>query len=194
MNFRKMLIISRYAETGLSLIINLPLRFKIFGLGMSSAIWLFLIWQKLRRKEKLKVSAEISLAVLILYLVLAFLITTISRSPKSYRTLDMSLFHTIKEVRAGSWYSAGMLFYNLALLWPLGFLGPAAMEYRCRWKDILFLSFLVSASIECTQYLFRLGHFEADDLLHNCLGALIGYIMALAVKKLFSVRRTKRQG
>lgn len=194
MNFSHMIRISRYAENGLSLIIKLPLRLKLFGLGVTAAIWLFLTWQKVRRKEKLKASAEICLAVLIFYLVLAFFITTISRSPKSFRDINLHLFHTIREVRAGSWYAVSMLFYNLALLWPLGLLGPPAMEYRCRWKDILFLSFLISFSIECTQYLFKLGYFEADDILYNCFGALIGYIMGLAVKKLFVSVRTHEPG
>lgn len=134
---------------------------------------------------------------LLLYLVFAFIITTLARVPGSSRRLNLKLFHTYREALAGGRPELRVTLYNLILLLPLGFLTPMILEYRCGWKDILFLSFLVSMSIEATQYLFRLGLMEADDLFHNCLGALTGYVMALLIKRIlqyFGNRKEVREG
>jgi glycopeptide antibiotics resistance protein len=39
-------------------------------------------------------------------------------------------------------------------------------------------------AVECTQLLFKLGYFEIDDILHNCLGAMIGYGGVSLLRKL----------
>lgn len=177
MKIEHMLMIGRFVKEGLSYFIRLPLIMKVYGTGGAAAIWLFLIWMRLRRKERLKAVSEAFLAVLILYLVLVFIITTFSRNPLAVRSFSLKLFYTIRLAAAGSIFYAKMLFFNLILLVPLGILLPVILEYRCGCKDILFLAFLISLSIECTQFLFRLGYLEADDLLHNCLGALAGYCL-----------------
>ena len=171
------LLIGRFIKEGLFLFIKLPLYMKVFGIGAAAAIWFFLIWMRLRRKEKLNALSEALLASLLLYLVFAFAITTYSRNPSGGRGFNIELFYTYRWAAAGSIFYAKMLFFNLVLLSPLGVLVPVILQYRCSWRDILFLAFLVSFFIECTQYLFRLGLMEADDLFYNCLGAMIGYVL-----------------
>ena len=134
------------------------------------------------------------LGVLLLYLVLAFIITTIARTPGSVRRQNFLLLHTLKEAVEGSGYAVKLIFFNGVLLAPLGFLVPLILEYRCGAPDILFLSFLVSASIECTQYLFRLGLMEGDDLIFNCLGALAGYVLALIMRRAAFLFRIRGKG
>ena len=169
-------------KEGISFFTGLPRYLTIFGFGAAAVIWVFLVWIRVRRKEKNKAAAGVLLAILVLYLVFVFIITTLSRVPGSSRRLNMVLFHTYKEALAGGRLELEMILYNLILLSPLGFLLPLILEYRCGWRDILFLSFLVSASIEAVQYLFGLGLTEADDLFHNCLGALFGYGVSLLLK------------
>lgn len=182
---------ARYIKEGLSYFTSLPLHLTLFGLGVSAAVFLFLIWQKQRRKEKLKIKALVPLAALILYLVFVLIITTLSRTPFSDRMHNLHPLHTLTEIMAGSRYALKMAVINLALLLPLGFLCPFALEFRCGFRDILFLAFLVSVSVECTQYLFRLGLMETDDVLNNCLGALVGYILALIMNRFISGKKDR---
>lgn len=178
-----------YIKEGFSFFTGLPLRLKAFGLGVSAAIFLFLVWQKVSRKEKMNAGKGAVLAVLVFYLVYTFIITTIAREPESIRMHDLRVLHTLREILLGSREAVKLTFFNLILLSPLGFLLPLILEYRCSFKDILFLAFLISSSIECTQYLFKLGLMEGDDVLYNCLGALAGYILALLMKGLFVIFR-----
>jgi len=193
MIIKYLLLLIRYIKEGFSFFFSLPLRFVLFGLGLSAAIFLFLIWQKARRKEEMKVRTLIPLAVLLLYLVLVVIITTIARTPRPARRYDFRFLHTVIEAMHGSGYAVKLIFFNQVLLSPIGFLVPLILEHRCSFRDILFLSFLVSAFIECTQYIFLLGLMEGDDLIHNCLGALAGYGLALLMKKAFVYRMKKRK-
>lgn len=44
-------------------------------------------------------------------------------------------------------------------------------------------AFLFSVFIETTQLVFKLGMFEFDDMFHNTLGALIGYVILMGRRK-----------
>ena len=46
MIFKHLLLLMRYIKEGFSFFFSLPLRFVVFGLGVSAAVFLFLIWQK----------------------------------------------------------------------------------------------------------------------------------------------------
>lgn len=69
-------------------------------------------------------------------------------------------------------------FMNAALFFPAGLLAIGLFPRRLGRGRRLLLAVamlaLLSASIECGQYLFHLGLTEADDLLHNTLGAAVG--------------------
>lgn len=72
-------------------------------------------------------------------------------------------------------YQFGTQGLNALLFIPLGYLSPLIFSKINRWWIILFLAFLFSLQIESVQLITRLGWFDASDLLHNTLGALIGY-------------------
>ena len=158
-----------------SLFLALSPRLWVFGFGVSLEAVLFIYWLLRRGDEKPGKGALLCLSFLMLYLVYAFLLTTISRkSGSSYRTILVPLKAWWQIVK-GSKAKLKEVFYNICLLAPMGVLVPPLLKYRCRWKDILFLAFLYTMAVECTQLLFKLGYFEIDDILHNCLGAMIGY-------------------
>ena len=97
-----------------------------------------------------------------LYILIILWITLFSRRPMETR-IFRGLFW---EIRMGYWWDITL---NILLFIPLGFLlGDKG------WKAV-FLGFLLSASIECTQYLFLLGFCEADDVLNNTIGAIFGF-------------------
>ena len=64
---------------------------------------------------------------------------------------------------------------NIVLFIPIGV--AATLFFRLDAKRILLIGFIVSLLIECFQWVFWLGSFEFDDLLHNTIGAGIGLIL-----------------
>ena len=71
---------------------------------------------------------------------------------------------------------------NVLLFIPLGILLP--MVCVCMsWKKIALIAMSTSASIEFCQLVFSLGLFELNDILHNTLGAMIGYSIYLLIAK-----------
>lgn len=78
------------------------------------------------------------------------------------------------EVRMGFWWDIAL---NILLFIPLGFLIGGK-----GWKAVLFC-FLLSVFIELTQYAFLLGYCEADDVLNNTIGTVVG----IGIQRLFSV-------
>lgn len=69
-------------------------------------------------------------------------------------------------------------FMNVVLFYPAGLLGCEGLPTRWKagWKTVLItvLFALISFGIEYTQYRFGLGLAEADDVIHNTLGTLLG--------------------
>ena len=66
------------------------------------------------------------------------------------------------------------LLLNIILFIPLGFLLPYIWPKLNGWKTIL-LAFILSTTLEITQYLAHWGCLEVDDILNNTIGACIGY-------------------
>lgn len=100
----------------------------------------------------------------IFYIFFVFWLTLFSRETGTERIIR-GLFW---EIRMGYWWD---IVLNILLFIPLGFLLG-----RKGWKAILY-GFLLSASIECAQYLFLLGYCEADDALNNTIGCGFGILL-----------------
>lgn len=74
---------------------------------------------------------------------------------------------------------------NVAAFVPFGLILPIILRtkkhrYYIQW--VFFWAFLLSLSIEVTQYLTAVGAFDVDDLILNTSGALVGYILYLLVR------------
>jgi glycopeptide antibiotics resistance protein len=79
---------------------------------------------------------------------------------------------TLGELRLGAWPFAYHVLGNLLWFLPLGLMlrrGPA-------WRTLL-LGALLSASIECLQWLLMTGMPDIDDVLLNACGALAGWLL-----------------
>ncbi len=66
------------------------------------------------------------------------------------------------------------LLLNITLFVPLGFLLPLSCKKFTFYKTIL-AGFLLSLTIEITQYLAHLGCCDIDDIFNNTFGAVLGY-------------------
>ena len=75
------------------------------------------------------------------------------------------------------------LLLNIILFMPLGFLLPYIWPKLNLWKTVL-LAFIISATIETTQYIAHWGCLDIDDIINNTLGACIGYSCFALYKRL----------
>lgn len=66
---------------------------------------------------------------------------------------------------------------NLLMLVPFGILMP--MMFKKYRKSINFFTFIliINLSIEILQITIKLGSFDVDDIILNCTGAMIAYVI-----------------
>lgn len=85
---------------------------------------------------------------------------------------------------ANGYYSMLETIMNVVIFIPLGiYVGILLRNGLFRMK--LFLFFLTSLLLEVLQYLFKFGTFDITDLMTNMTGGIIGYLLFLAVNKLY---------
>jgi glycopeptide antibiotics resistance protein len=84
-------------------------------------------------------------------------------------------------------YNFSTWFYNafgLVLLFiPFGLLIPLVFVDVKRVTQIVYLTFITSFSIEVVQRITMLGILDADDVILNLLGSIIGFSTAFLIKK-----------
>ena len=117
--------------------------------------------------------------LLALWLIGGLVLTLEPAHPLAGQVVDDNLvpFQTLGIYLAnlGSWFWMRNLVGNLALLLPLGLLGPIALPAMDRWWRIALVALLVSTAIELTQLLVPDRSADIDDVIVNLLGALLGY-------------------
>jgi glycopeptide antibiotics resistance protein len=64
---------------------------------------------------------------------------------------------------------------NVFLFIPIGFLVGGALKKKHLWNALGF-GFVLSLFIEVTQLISTRGVFNVDDIIHNTLGCVIGFI------------------
>lgn len=139
-------------------------------------------------------SKRFSVSVTITYLLAVLVITIGVRSYDPESQVALNPFHEYEAIirifregfeRGGVsrgfrrlWiyrHAVETVLLNVLLFVPLGYLIPIVSRFfHSGWK-VLLLGFLFSLLIETVQLITRLGWFDGSDLLHNTLGALIGY-------------------
>ena len=73
---------------------------------------------------------------------------------------------------------------NILLFVPMGFLVPTLQESFRKWWKVLLLGLGFSLFIECSQLVLHMGCFDTADLVHNTLGAGVGYVIYLRTMKI----------
>ena len=119
--------------------------------------------------------------LLALWLIGGLVLTLEPAHPLPGQVVDDNLlpFHTL----AIYWRNLGSEFWmrnllgNLALLLPLGLLGPIALPALDRWWRIALMALLYSVAIELIQRLVPARSADIDDVIVNLVGALLGYLL-----------------
>ncbi len=119
---------------------------------------------------------------LLIYLYCVLDITLLDRTPGLHRHVLTPLWEVRTMVSSGDFsYWTGQIGGNLIMLFPLGFLLPILSDRFRSLGSALIIGFFFSFFIEFTQYYTGRGLFEADDLLHNTLGACAGCLVYMII-------------
>lgn len=94
---------------------------------------------------------------------------------------NFTLFKTIRMYIDYSYMlnSFENLVGNVVVLIPFGFMLPFVLKAGRNFFVMLLNAFLFVTGLEIFQLFSAFGAFDVDDILLNCLGAVIGYILYL---------------
>ena len=107
-------------------------------------------------------------------------------------TANFTLFKTIRMYidYAYKLNSFENLVGNIVLFIPFGFLLPLCMKQGC---NFFLNAFLFVLGIEVFQLFSAFGAFDVDDILLNCLGAVMGYCLYIIAKAIKKRKRKKER-
>lgn len=147
-------------------------------------------------KQTCKYKKRIVLLLLITYLIAVLLITLgfrtydneVALNLKPFSTYVMMFQRTIDNLKIGNYSKAWQEFIwigyvswscvilNILLFVPLGYLLPLSIKKTDKWYLILAIGIVFSAIIETTQLITHRGWFDVDDIIHNGVGTIIGWL------------------
>lgn len=161
-----------------------------FGSVIIAGALLLLAAAGMRRIQKTQAAG--ALAVLV-YTVLVFGSTVFTRGVTD-RQCELTLFWSWREMLAGrDMAMLEQILLNCVMLAPVGFLMPVVAGRRVRPAIALAVGLLLSGTIEVSQYIFRRGLFELDDIMHNSLGCMLGCMAANAVLVFLLKRKSEER-
>lgn len=131
----------------------------------------------LYKAKRIKSTQVIAVILLFLFLSVVFASTVFTRMP-GMRQYELIPFWSWYEIFVN--HSKELLWENLLnvfLLVPMGILLKPLFGHKMRPFTAFLLGAAVSAAIEVSQLIFRRGLFEWDDMLHNGLGCMLGFML-----------------
>ena len=126
----------------------------------------FIAWKGL--KTGIRYSA---ILLLVEYVFLIFCSTIIFRTPGETRQYD---FHPFWSYDRPDLLVENII--NVVVFIPVGLLLSIAFKQVTWWK-VLLIGCGISVTIEALQFWFMKGFSEVDDVMHNTVGCLIGWLM-----------------
>ncbi len=170
----------------------------ITALAFGICVDLALFSVRLQRQEgqAKRVRTVVGVVLLAIYVAVALWLTLLGRNPNQYSAAKLELFWSYREALELSKIGLNItnasllaeIILNVLLFVPLGallpLLWPSRLENAPIWKAALIvavIAFLGSAAIELSQWYFKLGLFEFDDLMDNTIGAVLGLLTYRAV-------------
>lgn len=169
-----------------------------YGLGCAIGLILFCGYILLLRKSKRDQGKSISWKEILWGLLLSIYLVIILGGTILNREIDKEF--DIKLIPFWSYYEVFakhkkelvlQMVGNILVFIPLGILLPQGWDRIRNIHWVMLSAVCVSLSLELGQLIFRLGLFEFDDVFHNTLGTVFGYVMwRLATRK--SLLRERR--
>ena len=132
---------------------------------------MFIAWKGF--KTGLRYSATL---LLIEYVFLIFCSTVIFRTAGATRRYDFQPFWSYKAIQDGREDLLAENIMNVVVFIPVGLLLGIAFK-QMTWLKVLLIGCGISVTIESLQFFFMRGFSELDDVIHNTVGCLIGWLM-----------------
>lgn len=139
----------------------------VFCLGLV----VFIAW------KGFKTGLRYSVALLLIeYIFLIFCSTVIFRPTGETRQYDFHPFWSYQAIQDGREELLAENIMNVVVFIPVGLLLGIAFKQMTWWKALL-IGCSISVTIESLQFFFMRGFSELDDVMHNTVGCLIGWLM-----------------
>ncbi|WP_405113240.1 VanZ family protein [Paenibacillus sp. FSL K6-1217] len=163
----------------------------IIGLaGLGALALSYALYRKKGGKRKLPLKKSITVLLLIMWFGIVMVLTTFSRGQNFEGWVNLRLFSGyLSAWHQWSLSEFQLIIFNMLMFMPLGFLIPLLGMRTRRFMPVLLTSLAVTTGIELIQMFSRRGIFELDDILHNTIGSIAGYLIMNAI--LDSVKQRK---
>ena len=122
-----------------------------------------------------------SVLLLVEYVFLIFSSTVIFRSVSATRQYDFHPFWSYKAIQEGRVDLLQENIMNVVVFIPVGVLLGFMFQgsrFKMTWWKALLIGCSISITIEALQFCFMKGFSELDDVMHNTLGCILGYMSA----------------
>ena len=126
-----------------------------------------------------------SVLLLIEYIFLLFCSTVIFRPTGDTRQYD---FHPFWSYDRPELLVENIM--NVVVFIPVGLLLGSAFKQMTWWKALL-IGCSISITIEALQFWFMKGFSEVDDVMHNTVGCIMGYIIYSILVRIFTNTKLK---
>lgn len=120
---------------------------------------------------------DVVIVLLIEYIVFLYCSTVIYRAINLENTHNFVPFWSYVKIINGT--SSDLLpqnIMNVVMFLPVGVLGGGLFHKNAIWK-VVGIAAAISLSIETMQLVLQRGFSEFDDVFHNTLGGLLGYVL-----------------
>ena len=156
-------------------VIPIPVLLAIFGVS-SLVIVAGLASGRVVNKKKFVLEV-----LLVEYLLIVICATLVCRHPLRERYLHLWYFSGYADILNGRYTDTVRdTIVNLLIFLPVGVL-LAGIDPSIKWYKVLLFGFACSLSIEVLQFVFIRGVAQGNDLLHNTVSCLAGWLLAKGV-------------
>lgn len=125
--------------------------------------------------QKRDICISVAWAFLIGYIFLILASTVITRTVEQEYDFKWELFWSYAAIKKGRKHLLYLNIANVLMLIPVGFLLSCVSVMS--FKKAILSGILISGGIEVAQLSLKRGLFEFDDVFHNTLGCVIGYLI-----------------
>ena len=141
----------------------------------------FLLWKKGWR-EGLRAS---SVLLLVEWVFLILCTAVIFRESSERSRINLIPLSSYFDIAEDSYLieKAALNILNVAMFVPVGMLLVFGIK-GITWNNVLLAGLCISLTIELLQFFFKKGLCESDDILHNLLGCVIGFVFYKLLSKL----------
>lgn len=154
-----------------------------FGVCTALLVAAFMLYGKRHHRP---VGRPLSMALLLefAFWVLCFTVLCRTWHHEHPSVRPLAPFWSYRAIMGGNFGALLEVVLNVVLFMPIGALYRCAVRYP-KWWILLVLAAVFSMSIELMQYILLCGNTELDDVIHNSLGALIGFGLAVCCQRVF---------